>query len=76
MIVSGIEQGEIETVSGSDFGAHAMAGVRRALGRFAVGAEAVYSTIPNALDGRGAAAQTGENDLGGLALLATFGWRF
>lgn len=75
-LLSWRERSEIETVSGSDLGAHLLFGVRRGVGRFAFGAEAVYSTLPNALDGAGAAAQTGDDDLGGLALLATFGWRF
>jgi len=75
-LLSWKETSELESVSGSDLGGHVLLGVRNAFGRFALGAEAVYSTIPDALPEGGAAAQLGEDDLGGLALLATAGWSF
>jgi hypothetical protein len=63
--------------SGSDPGAHLSVAVRRALGSFRLGARALYSTVPDALDeGAGAGAAFGEDDLGGLSLAATAGWAF
>jgi hypothetical protein len=71
------ESSESAESSGSDPGAHLSLALRRALGRFRLGARARYSTIPDALDEEGgAAAAFGEDDLGGLSLALTAGWAF
>jgi hypothetical protein len=70
------EANEFEETSGSELGYHAAAGVRRAFGRFVVGLEGLYSTVPDAIGESGAAAAFGEDDLGGLAAKLLLGYAF
>ena len=66
---------QLDTSSGADPGAHVLLGVERTLPRLGVGAELLYSTIPDAVGEGGASEYYGEDDLGGLELAVTVRWR-
>jgi hypothetical protein len=68
------EEADLESRSATDFGGHALLGLRRSLGRWEAAAEIQYTAIPNAIGEGGAAGFFGEDDLGGLTfgLAATF----
>ena len=70
------EKSEFEELSSDEVGGHASASVRRAFGRFVVGAELLYASIPDALGEGGAAALFDESDLGGITGSILFGYTF
>jgi Outer membrane protein beta-barrel domain len=70
------ESSEFEAFSESNVGGHVAAGIRRSFGRFVLGAEALYATIPDAIGEAGAAAAFGEDDAGGLAATLLLGYAF
>lgn len=62
--------------SGSDTGAHLVGGVRwQSAGRWSVGGEVRYSTVPNAVGNAGITKFYNEDDLGGLSLSLMTLWR-
>lgn len=70
------ESNELEDLSASGIGGHVAAGVRRALGRWAVGAEALYSLAPDTIEQAGAAGLFNEDDAGGLSAHLLVGYSF
>jgi hypothetical protein len=70
------ESNELEDVSSDGFGGHAAAGVRRAFGRWAVGAEAIYSLAPDTIGEEGAGGSFDEDDAGGLTAQLFVGYSF
>ena len=70
------ETTELETVSDSGVGAHAVLGLRFRAAPIVVAGEALYSSLPDTLGDGGAAAAFGEDDAGGLALALRAGWEF
>ena len=61
--------------SGSDFGGHVLAQLRHAGDSFSWGAEARWSTVPDAVGEGGVTRFFGEDDIGGIALTLFGGWR-
>lgn len=70
------EEDEFESVSATDVGAHAVAGLRwRAFDLpLAIDGELLYYLVPGVFDEAGAAAVFGEKDLGGLQAALTVSW--
>lgn len=62
------DEGATASASGSDTGGHAVFGLRRGAGRWVLGGELRYSTIPDAVGEAGITRFFGEDDLGGVAL--------
>lgn len=69
------DEGGTRSASGSDPGAQLVAGLDRDLGRWRLGGELRYSTIPDAIGEAGVSKVFGEDDLGGIALHLTAMWR-
>jgi hypothetical protein len=71
------ESNELEEISSDGFGGHLAAGVRRALGDWAIGAEAVYSVVPDTFEEEeGVAGFFDEDDAGGLTAQLVVGYSF
>jgi len=70
------ESNEFEDLSSDGFGGHAAAGIRRAFGRWAIGAEALYAVAPDTFEEAGAAGAFGEDDAGGLTAQLLVGYSF
>jgi hypothetical protein len=66
---------QLSSSSGTDPGGHAFLALERVGDRIGVGAELLYSSIPDAVGDAGATQFYGEDDLGGLALGLTVRWR-
>ncbi len=68
------EQGGGESVSGSDTGFHALAGLRYQWTRFSIGGEIMYSSVSGIVGDGGVTEFFGEDDLGGtsISLVALF----
>jgi opacity protein-like surface antigen len=65
-----------ESNSGSDIGAHLLGGVRwQSSGRWSIGGEVRYSTVPNAVGKGGITKIYNEDDLGGFSLSLVSLWR-
>ncbi len=69
------DEGGTRSADGTDPGAHAVVGLRRAGEGFRWGAELRYSTVPDAIGEAGISRAFGEDDLGGLALTFVGMWR-
>jgi hypothetical protein len=64
-----------ESQGGTDTGWHLGAGLRRRVGRWSLGGELRYSSIPDAVGEGGVSAFFDEDDLGGVELAAVAAWR-
>ncbi len=69
------DEGASRSADGTDPGAHAVLGLRRAGEGFQWGAELRYSTVPDAIGEAGISRFFGEDDLGGLAVTFVGMWR-
>jgi len=65
------DEGVTRSASGTDTGGHAVAGARRERGRWSLGGELRWSTIPDAVGEAGITRFFGEDDLGGVAVHVT-----
>ncbi|HVS01856.1 MAG TPA: hypothetical protein VMT16_03725 [Thermoanaerobaculia bacterium] len=54
--------------SATDYGGHALVGLRREVGRFSLGGDLRWSAIPDAVGDGGVSEYFGEDDIGGLGL--------